>query len=301
MQSIRQLAIIGPTASGKTSLAIKVAQKLNAHILSLDSLAVYKQIDIASAKPSLKERKSIRHFGIDCIYPHEHFDVTLFIRLYQDAYCICAQEKRPLIIVGGTGFYLKILSEGISQMPSVSDATKLKTKQYLRNLHLAYAFLYDLDRRFMAKIEANDRYRIEKALHIYFETSLIPTQYFMLHPPKPIITTPLPIYSIHWERKLLRDRISKRTKEMLKNGLIDEVSNLEKNYSRSLHCMNSIGIKETLAYLDGIYDRTMLCEKITINTARLAKRQNTFNNSQFKDVIKGSIKELERLLLSYPK
>ena len=85
---------------------------------------------------------------------------------------------------------------------------------------------------------------------------------------------------------------------MLSDGLIDEVCMLEKKYTRSPNCMKSIGIKETLAYLDGIYDKKMLIEKITTNTARLAKRQTTFNNSQFEDVIKGSVKELEELILS---
>jgi tRNA dimethylallyltransferase len=84
---------------------------------------------------------------------------------------------------------------------------------------------------------------------------------------------------------------------MLKDGLIDEVCMLEKKYGRAPNSMKSIGIKETLAYLDGIYDKKMLIEKITTNTARLAKRQSTFNNSQFENVVKGSVKELEKILL----
>jgi len=293
----KQLAIIGATASGKTSLAIKVAHKMDAYILSLDSLAIYKEIDIVSAKPSVKERENIRHFGVGYLYPNEPFDVTLFIQLYQDTYQLCLEEKKNLIIVGGTSFYLKMLLEGISPLPSISSQTKSKTKTYLQSLTSSYDFLYALDNTYMSKIEKNDSYRIEKALNIYFETSLIPTIYFKNYPPKPTITTALPIYNIIWERKLLRERIALRTTMMLKDGLIDEVCLLEKKYSRDLNCMKSIGIKETLAYLDGKYDKKMLIEKITTNTARLAKRQVTFNHSQFKHVIKGSSEELEKLLV----
>jgi tRNA dimethylallyltransferase len=149
----------------------------------------------------------------------------------------------------------------------------------------------------MSNIETNDTYRIEKALNIYLETGLTPTQYFKQYPPRPTVTEPLPVYQIVIDRVKLRERIALRTCMMLKDGLIDEICMLEKKYTRTPNCMKSIGIKETLAYLDGRYDKNMLIEKITTNTARLAKRQTTFNNSQFEDVIKGSVKELENILL----
>jgi len=297
MQSIQQLAIIGSTASGKTSLAIKVAHKMNAHILSLDSLAIYKEIDIVSAKPTLDERENIKHFGLDFIHPNDPFDVTLFIKLYQEAYQTSLREKKNLIIVGGTSFYLKILLEGISDLPSLSSQTKAKTKIYLHDLTSAYTMLYHLDADYMSKISKNDSYRIEKVLNIYIETSLTPTQYFKQNPPKSIITKPLPIYNIMWGRAVLRERIALRTQMMIKDGLIDEVCRLEKKYSRNLNCMKSIGIKETLAYLDGIYSKKILIEKITTNTARLAKRQVTFNNSQFDTIHTGTLKMLEEELL----
>jgi len=134
-------------------------------------------------------------------------------------------------------------------------------------------------------------------LNIYLETKLTPTQYFLKFPPKPTITSTLPIYQIIWEREKLRERIALRTALMVHDGLIDEVCMLEAKYTRLPNCMKSIGIKETLAYLDGMYDKKMLIEKISTNTARLAKRQTTFNNSQFKDVVKGSVRELENTLL----
>ena len=297
MKSLKQLALIGPTASGKTALSLKVAQKMNAHIHSLDSLSIFKEIDIVSAKPTLDERAGITHFGMDYLYPNEPFDVTTFIKLYHEVYETCQKEEKNLVIVGGTSFYLKMLIEGISELPSVTDKTKEKTQSYLSDLPKSYAWLYDLDPEYMKKIEANDPYRIEKACHIYLQTGLIPTEYFRQYPPKPTVTEPLPIYQIDIDRAKLRERIALRTDLMLKDGLIDEICMLEKKYTRAPNCMKSIGIKETLAYLDGVYDKKMLAQKITTNTARLAKRQTTFNNSQFEDVIKGNVGELEKILL----
>ena len=297
MNSFQQLALIGSTASGKTALSIKVAQKINAHILSLDSLAIYKEIDIVSAKPTVQEREGIEHFGIDHLYPDQPFDVTTFISLYQEVVSRCQKEKKNLIIVGGTGFYLKMLLEGISSLPPLTAQSRTKTDEAMRDLSSAYHMLKSVDPQYMAAITPTDRYRIEKALLIYFETGMTPGIYFKEHPPIPAITEPLPIYQILWQKDILRRRIALRTEQMLQSSLIDEICYLEKKYTRAPNCMGAIGIKETLEYLDGKYSKEKLKEKITTNTARLAKRQTTFNNSQFKNVIQGSLKALEEKLL----
>jgi len=297
LKTFKQLALIGPTASGKTALSIKIAQQMNAYILSLDSLSIYKEIDIVSAKPTLEERAGITHFGMDYLYPDESFDVTTFIKLYHQVHTQCLEDEKNLVIVGGTSFYLKMLIEGISELPSISIETREKANSYLHDLQKTYEWLYSVDETYMSNIEPNDPYRIEKALHIYLETGLTPTQYFKQYPPKPTVTEALPVYQIDIERERLRERIALRTNIMVNDGLIDEICMLEKKYTRAHHCMKSIGIKETLAYLDGVYDKKMLIDKITTNTARLAKRQTTFNNSQFYDVIKGSVEVLENMLL----
>lgn len=298
MHTFTQLALIGSTASGKTSLSLKLAQHYNAHILSIDSLSVYKEIDIVSAKPTLEERGDIVHFGIDHISPNTPFDVTLFIKLYHEVYARCVQEGKNLIIVGGTSFYLKMLIGGISTLPTITQQTKYKTQNYLQDLTQTHAWLSSLDPQTMQSIEVGDSYRIEKALNIYLQTQQTPSQYFAKNPPTPTISLPLPIYQIVWDRTLLRERIALRTKIMIKEGVIDEVCALEKKYTRSPNAMKAIGIKETLAFLDGIYDKKMLLEKITTNTARLAKRQNTFNHSQFQNVTKGSVEEIEKILFN---
>lgn len=298
MRNIRQIAIIGSTASGKTSLAVKVAKHLNAHILSLDSLSIYKEIDIVSAKPTLEEQEGIVHFGIDVIYPDESFDVTTFIKLYHSVYKKCQDEDKALVIVGGTSFYLKMLIDGVSELPLINEETKKETSTLLLDLPKAYHLLQKIDPIYMSTIESKDRYRIEKALNIYLETGMSPSDYFKENPPLPTITSPLPIYQIEWERALLRKRIAARTRLMIDQGLIDEICRLEQTYTRTPNCMKAIGIKETLAYLDGHYNKELMIEKITTNTSRLAKRQKTFNNSQFDNVIKGSVEALEKILLT---
>ena len=127
MENIKQIAIIGSTASGKTSLAVKIAKQWNANILSLDSLSIYKEIDIVSAKPTLEEREGITHFGLDVIYPNEAFDITTYMDLYQEVYARCQKENKALVLVGGTSFYLKMLREGVSELPTISEETKKET------------------------------------------------------------------------------------------------------------------------------------------------------------------------------
>jgi tRNA dimethylallyltransferase len=297
MSNFNQLALIGPTASGKSALAIELAHKNNAYILSLDSLAIYKQINIASAKPSIEERQNIQHFGVDVIFPNEPFDVTTFIKLYKKAKEQAIKDEKNLIIVGGTSFYLNTLINGISELPKISKETQEKSNELLKDLSSAHKFLYDIDNKYLKSITIHDRYRIEKMLNLYFQTGMSPTEYFEMNPPKPSITEPLPIYEITVEREILRKRINTRTLKMIKCGLIDEVFYLEKNYTRSPNCMKSIGIKEVLAYLDGNYTKMEMKEKIVTHTAQLAKRQRTFNASQFQNKTALPLHELSHLLL----
>jgi len=297
MTTFQQIALIGPTASGKTDLAIQLAHKINANILSLDSLAIYKEINIASAKPSVEERDGVQHFGIDVMFPNEAFDVTTFIKLYEEARSESVKEHKNLIIVGGTSFYLKVLLNGISDLPNISMMAKKRASELLLKLEEAYLFLKRLDPKYMENIESQDRYRIEKMLHLYFETELTPTEYFKRNAPQPIITEALPLYEIEVDRDILRKRIQKRTAKMLKMGLIDEVFYLEKNYTRQPNCMKSIGIKEVLSYLDGKDTKRDMEEKIVIHTAQLAKRQRTFNKSQFSAKTLLPLEKLRELLL----
>lgn len=292
-----QLAIIGPTASGKSDLAIQIAKKIDAYILSIDSLSIYKEIDIVSAKPSKAELHEVRHFGIDVLYPNEYFSVDVFIRLYKEVLQKCQDERKNLIIVGGTSFYLKSLIDGLSQIPTITKEISLQAEIKLKDLESCYNFLFGVDEKYMKNISSNDRYRIEKALLIYEASKLTPSEWFSENPPKPVIEN-LDIYNIEVERDVLRERIKKRTLKMLEAGLIDEVCYLEQKYTRLPHAMNSIGIVEVLEYLDNKVSINEMLKNISIHTAQLAKRQQTFNRTQFGDVINAPLEDLERIILA---
>ena len=288
---MKELAIIGTTASGKTALSLEIANKTNSIILSLDSLCVYKEIDIASAKPTKIERGDIVHFGIDEVFPNEKFDVIEFLNLYKNAKEYAEKNMKNLIIVGGTGFYLKALVDGIS------DGLKENTNLDM-SLNDAYNLLYSLDKEYMQKIEPNDKYRVEKAYSIYKQSGLTPSEYFLKNP-KIALSPNLPIFEILWEKDELTNRISLRTKQMIKSGLIDETIYLEKKYTRAPNCMSSIGIVETLEYLDGKIDKKSLEDKIIQNTLKLAKRQNTFNKGQFTNRVSNIIPSLNSEIIKY--
>ena len=288
---MKELAIIGTTASGKTALSLEIANKTNSIILSLDSLCVYKEIDIASAKPTKIERGDIVHFGIDEVFPNEKFDVIEFLNLYKNAKEYAEKNMKNLIIVGGTGFYLKALVDGIC------DGLKENTNLDM-SLNDTYNLLYSLDKEYMQKIEPNDKYRVEKAYSIYKQSGLTPSEYFLKNP-KIALSPNLPIFEILWEKDELTNRISLRTKQMIKAGLIDETIYLEKKYTRAPNCMSSIGIVETLEYLDGKISKQELEDKIIQNSLKLAKRQNTFNKGQFTNRVSNIIPSLNSEIIKY--
>jgi len=279
---MKELAIIGPTASGKSDLALRLALENNAYILSLDSLSIYKDIDIASAKPSKEELALVKHFGVDLIYPNEEFSVSTFIDEYLSLKSRCQDENKNLIIVGGSSFYLRTLLQGLSPIPKFSTDTLEKVELLLQDLNSAYKLLFDKDEIYMKDISSTDRYRIEKMLLIYVETGLCPTAYFEQNPPIAIISN-LPVYEIDVDRQTLRKRIELRTKKMIDAGLIDEVSSLEFKYTRKPNALDAIGIIEVFEYLDARVTKEQMQELIITHTAQLAKRQQTFNRNQFID------------------
>ncbi|BBG66646.1 tRNA dimethylallyltransferase [Hydrogenimonas sp.] len=274
------VAILGPTASGKSDLSIRLASRHNAVILSLDSLSLYRKIDIASAKPSAEERGGVVHFGIDTISVDEHFSVSLFAELFKEAREYAEKREKDLIIVGGTGFYLKILMEGLSPLPPLTEEMRERLAYDMRDPERAYKTLLDIDRRYAESISSSDRYRIEKGLQVYFASGMRPTDYFLSNPPKPLLKN-LHLYEIAVDREVLGERIAARTEKMFKAGLVDEVAELEYLYTRAPNPMKAIGIKEILDYFDAKVTLREAKERIVIHTRQLAKRQQTFNRTQF--------------------
>ncbi len=277
-------ALIGTTASGKTDLAIKVATELGGVILSLDSLCVYKEIEIASAKPSVSDRAGIKHFGIDLIRPNEEFNAALFIKEYKKAKEYAEKLNAPLIIVGGTSFYLKSLLSGLS--PAITPA-----KNYPENSEI-YKLAKKIDPQFANKFSPNDGFRLKKWFDIFEFISgdgnikIAPSQWQKSNTSEPAIKN-LAIFELDFDKEVLKNRIKLRTKKMLENGLLDEAKTLFDRYPSTIKPLKSIGLKECGEFLQsGDADSKKLAELISTHTAQLAKKQRTFNAGAFKDRIR---------------
>lgn len=261
-----EFALIGTTASGKTSLANALAREFKAVILSLDSLCVYKEINIANAKTHEQTLKELDYFGVNLLSVCEHFNVNLFIKEYEKARQFAKTKDLPLIITGGTSFYLKAMMDGLS--------ARIEERQSSLGNDEIYTLLKQIDPEF--KSEKNDTYRLRKWLSIYENTGELPSVFLKRTQKKPVIENLL-IYEITWDKKLLRENIAKRTKTMLQHGLIEEAKYLFRNFNPSLKPLNSIGLKECKSFLDQKISLSDLENLINTHTAQLAKRQRTFN------------------------
>ena len=202
-----------------------------------------------------------------------------------------------MVIVGGTSFYLKSLLQGLSSLPKIDDEISNRVQNRLKDLPSAYKLLKKKDPDYMKSITPNDSYRIEKMLLIFEASGLTPTKWFEKNPPHPIIKN-LDVYNIDVDREVLRERISKRTSKMLDFRLIDEICYLEQKYTRLPNSMGSIGVVEVLEYLDGKVSKEEMLENISTHTAQLAKRQQTFNRTQFENITHAPLEELEEIILS---
>lgn len=261
-----EIALIGTTASGKTAIANTLAYKYDAVILSLDSLCVYKEINIANAKCDLNILNELKYFGVNLLSIQEHFNVELFIKEYQKAKQYAQSKNKALIIVGGTSFYLKTMMDGLSE--------KIKEDKILLSNDEIYAMMLKIDPEF--KIEKNDTYRLHKWINIYQNTKQIPS-IFLKNTKKESIIKNIEIYELVWDKEILKQNIKKRTREMLNNGLIEEAKYLFSNFNTDLKALNSIGLKECKSYLNKEINIKELEELINIHTTQLAKRQRTFN------------------------
>jgi tRNA dimethylallyltransferase len=286
----KEFAIIGTTASGKSDLAFELAKEFGGVILSLDSLALYKEIDIASAKPNKEQLEAIKHFGVDEIYPDEEFSVGAFFEIYKNAKEFAHLQDCPLIITGGSGFYLKSMLSGLA--PDVP-----KCEPNLSNEEI-YELTVKIDPEFASKFSQNDSYRLEKWYQIYKFSSQIPSIWLRENTKESIIKG-LAIFEILWDKDELRERIKKRTKSMLEAGLIDEAKFLFNKYKSEPKPLKSIGLKECKQFLDKEISKNELEELIATHTAQLAKRQRTFNRSQFEKKFVGDLNQIRSEILKF--
>lgn len=264
----------------------------------MDSLSIYKDINIASAKPSLKERKNIKHYALDHLNIDEKNNAQLFKILLENAMRVSSKEV--LLIVGGSSFYLKSILEGLSDTPKISGEEVAKIEQEISTLADPYAFLKSIDPTIAFKIHPNDTYRIHKALEIFYLTGTPPSEYFKANPKKPFEHA-ISLFALSMEKSALHNNIKQRTKNMLHSGLIEEIKALYAKYPKDSQPFKAIGVKESILFLEKQLTLKELEEAITSNTIKLAKRQNTFNKTQFNNLYTGSVKEVRHAILKHSK
>ncbi len=271
------LAIVGPTGSGKTKLSLIVAEKLNGEIISADSRQVYRYMDIGTAKPSLEDRKRIKHYFIDELNPDEEFNAGVFgergREIIED---IFSRGKIP-IVVGGSGLYIKSLIDGFFEGPGAD--WELREILYQKANELGKEVLYEelkkVDPISAEKIHPNNLKRVIRALEVYYITGKPISQ--LQQTIKPEIDFKTVQIGLKWDRKKLYKRIEQRVDEMIKAGLIDEVKKLrELGYDKNLNSLQTVGYKEVLDYLDGLISYDEMIRLIKRNSRRYAKRQLTW-------------------------
>lgn len=289
-------AIIGTTASGKSALALRLARKFGLCIFSLDSLSVYKGVDIASAKPSKADLREIKHYGIDLLAPSEKCNAGVFLKLLCE---IVGHEIVPqkLLIVGGTSFYLKSIIEGLSVAPQSSEFVEAYIAKIAQNKAEAHKLLRQIDSNFATKISSNDSFRIAKGLQIYFLTHQQPSAFFAQNPRQKLPFN-IKIFELIKPREILREDIKMRTERMFECGLVDEVRILRQKFPHS-QALKAIGVKEIIAFLDGKISQNEAKDAIIKNTLSLAKRQRTFNRTQFGEIPHLEADSLESTLTQY--
>jgi tRNA dimethylallyltransferase len=291
-----EIALIGPTACGKSETALNVAKKIDGIILSLDSLALYKEVDIASAKPSREELRAVKHFGVDILHPNEYFNAAMFVDEYKRASEYAKEQGKHLIIVGGSSFYLKVMIDGLSVMPPISkDARDKATAMVHEDVMGAYAQLQDIDAKFAEGVKSADAYRISRGLEIFYEFGKKPSEIFDTAPKKNLAQG-LRIFEITADREELRAKIRARTAKMFEAGLLEEAEYLLGRYGVDAKPMGSIGLKECVSFLCEEITRAECEELISIHTGQLAKRQVTFNKTQLNAEFAGEKEVVEAKL-----
>jgi tRNA dimethylallyltransferase len=275
------LFLVGPTASGKTSVAIEIARTLPAEIISLDSMNVYRGMDIGTAKPAAEERSAVPHHLIDVVDPNESFSVGRYVLEAQRvAADIIGRGKKPLF-VGGTPLYLKALTRGLFSGPSADWELreKLHERAEKDGNSLLHEELRQVDPEAAMRIHVNDLKRIVRALEVYRKTGK-PISSQQMKWTQPMSNTGVTIAGLARDRECLYRRIEERVDAMFASGLVEEVQGLLKKYGTlSREASQALGYKEIFAYLDGKTELAQTIDLVKRNTRRMAKRQLTWFRS----------------------
>lgn len=278
MEKPKIIVICGPTASGKTALSIELAKQINGEIVSADSMQIYKDMDIGSAKPTKQEMQGITHYMIDFVSPENRYSVAEYKKQATTAIKEILKKGKIPIIVGGTGLYIDSLIYNIEYQDMEYD------KEYREELEMIveqdgldklYDIAVKIDTQAMKTISKNDKKRILRVLEIYHQTGKTKTQQEQ-ESKRNEVEYDYKVFAINMDRQILYDRINRRVDIMIDQGLIQEVENIIKKYKCYPTAMQALGYKEIKEYLEGKLSKEEAIEKIKQETRRYAKRQLTW-------------------------
>jgi tRNA dimethylallyltransferase len=280
------VVICGPTAGGKTALALHLAEHFGVEIVSADSRQVYRGMDIGTAKASIEERAKVRHHLIDVVDPNEDFSASDFVAYGRAAFNDIADRSHLPLVVGGTGFYIDALLRGLVDAPGADPALRQELAEWeLQNgpgsLH---SRLQSVDPVMAARLTPLDQVRIIRALEVYYQSG---QRLSDLQGQHAAVKSPYRVLSIGLasQRELLYDRIDQRVDEMMQAGLLNEVQTLlELGYSPDLKALKTIGYQECVNHLLGNASLPDTINLIQRNSRRYAKRQLTWFRKN-KDII----------------
>ncbi|MEE9557323.1 MAG: tRNA (adenosine(37)-N6)-dimethylallyltransferase MiaA [Candidatus Adiutricales bacterium] len=276
------VVLAGPTGVGKTSLAISLAVKFGAEIISADSMQVYRYLDIGTAKPSSSEREKAVHHLIDLLDPDQEFDVAAYLARARPLINELHERRVPILVVGGTGFYVRSLIRGLFKGPGSDAVIRARLKQEARDsskedLHDRLA---QVDPETAARLHPHDLFRVIRALEVFELTgrtiSSFHTEHGLAEKPYQVLLCALTLPC-----EELYGRIEARTRRMFEAGLVEEVQSLlKRGYTPDLKPLKSIGYKQVVDFLTGTISLDQARVEMTRMTRRYAKRQMTWLRSQ---------------------
>jgi tRNA dimethylallyltransferase len=292
------IVIVGPTCSGKTYLSVKLASMLNSEIISADSRQIFKLLSIGTAKPTIDQLKSIKHYFVDELDPDSDFNASMFAEEAEIILERLIGQKKTPIIVGGSGLYIKALVDGISESADTNNELReelLELRKKFGNEYL-YEELKKVDKVSADKMLPQNWKRVMRALEVHRLTGKPIWQHHNNQTQSYRF-----IYrqiGLLWKRERLYQNIESRVDEMISIGLVEEVKSILKlGHDKKLNSLNTVGYKEIIQYLDEVISLDRAVELIKRNTRRYAKRQMTWFNAdkriEWSDI--NSIKDLDLL------
>lgn len=274
----KAIVVVGPTASGKTSLGVYIAEKFGGEVISADSMQIYKGLSVSTAKPTVEEMRGIKHHLIDFLDVTEQYSVSNYCKDARKCFDDITSRGKLPVIVGGTGLYIDSFltnTEFLDEASSSDVKDKLKAQLEEKGIEYMYDQLLKIDPVAAEKIHPNNTVRVLRALEVYYSTGKTISQQVELSHTTESDIDPLYIGISYDDREKLYDRINRRVDIMVSEGLVEEAKEFfSKDYSKT--SFNSIGCKELKPYIDGISSLDECLDKLKLSTRRYAKRQLTW-------------------------